>query len=328
MEKMDSDNAASSLTPPAAKKWKQARLPFQILASRPAAASPNIEPKKRKLSEGATGPLKPPKTPKSSEKQAKKPETKKPEQVDHEVSSSSEADVIIIDENRSPEKGKSAKVGLMDKFIAPTQKAEVSTSGDVVDSLSDPEDDEDDDEDDEDDDEGSVTAESVESFKECSVFLSPCDAKVCSKSDDDLPPSTPTTSRRGKAKTPGSSKEKEELRLKKKEEREKLKAERQKLKEEKEKQRIEEKEKKETERKEAKEKKEKEKQEKQEQLQKEKQEKLKVKEEERRKKQEAIDAKNEQDWSNLQLNDSVILSISEVYPQNKGLSLLCKLVSV
>ncbi|ELU01502.1 hypothetical protein CAPTEDRAFT_197917 [Capitella teleta] len=39
-------------------------------------------------------------------------------------------------------------------------------------------------------------------------------------------------------------------------------------------------------------------------------------------------ASQEIDWSNLQLSDSVVLSISEVYPQNKGLSLLCQLVSV
>ncbi|ELU01556.1 hypothetical protein CAPTEDRAFT_224097 [Capitella teleta] len=305
---MDAEGSASTASS-SAKKLKQARLPFQILASKstpPDSSNVEVEPKKRKLSDGATGPLKPPKTPKSSEKVAKKIDL-----TENEVSSSSEAEhsVIVIDENISPVKPKTDIIGLMDKFVTPTQKAEVSTScsEDIADSVSD----------EEKKDEGEEMEEAEtgkspprnSSQRSCSVLLSPLTPKIA-KLEEELSVnlSTPVGCKRARPKTPVSSKEKEELRQKKKEEKEKLKAEKQRLKEEKERQRIEEKEKREAEKREAKEKKEKERlekerekqekekerQEKLEQIQKEKEEKLKAKEEERRKKQEVIEAKNEE----------------------------------
>lgn len=115
-----------------------ARLPFKILSTKPLPENVAVhsEPKKRKLSEGAAGPQKPPKTPKSSEKVTRVPS--RTDATENEVSSSSEAEqaiVIVEDENHCPSEEaavpKSSKTGLMDKYVkvTPTQKAEVSTSG-------------------------------------------------------------------------------------------------------------------------------------------------------------------------------------------------------
>ena len=88
-------------------------------------ASNNNGNKKRKLSDGATGPIKAPKTPRSEEKMHPKSKSKDVNDAENEVSSSSEPDNKHKNDSTNP---KPKTMGLLDKFIQSAQQQEVSTS--------------------------------------------------------------------------------------------------------------------------------------------------------------------------------------------------------